>query len=57
LHDREPNHQKAVIVNQEFGLLNGQIMMIEDDELRSLYRLSSEEQLQKLEAGLLSLEE
>lgn len=38
-------------------MLNGQIMMIEDDELRSLYRLSSEEQLQKLEAGLLSLEE
>lgn len=31
--------------------------MIEDDELRSLYKLSSEERLQKLEAGLLCLEE
>lgn len=32
-------------------------MMIEDDELRSLYKLSGEERLQKLEAGLLRLEE
>jgi two-component system chemotaxis sensor kinase CheA len=32
-------------------------MMIEDDELRNLYKLSGEEHLQKLEAGLLCLEE
>jgi two-component system, chemotaxis family, sensor kinase CheA len=32
-------------------------MTIEDDELRKLYRISSEERLQKLETGLLHLEE
>jgi two-component system, chemotaxis family, sensor kinase CheA len=32
-------------------------MMIEDDELRHLYKASSEERLQKLEVGLLHLEE
>lgn len=32
------------------------IMFIEDDELRNLYKIASEEHLQKLEAGLLLLE-
>src|SRR3712207_5945163 len=31
-------------------------MMIEDEELRNLYQISSEERLQQLEAGLLHLQ-